>query len=198
MQYTSREGQLAKNATIETGAQAVAEDFLLPGGRRKSIAKLVRDNLSWFDAAEARGMFVEDMLQTLTIVGATYADGTSINFSTLSNALWRVRSNGAVGQPNKNAIAQRSDQATRLRSRYETGAPGRTSRDAKRPKTRKLKEQQDLDMISRDAVYKGSLSGKPNVTSRAAGGEHADILARLSRTTTARRAAPSALRTTRL
>lgn len=86
---------MAKNKDIESGARIVAEDFKLPGGRRKAVAKLVKDHLSWFDAAKARGMVVEDILSLLTGAGATYEDGSSINFDTLSNALWRRR-NGTV------------------------------------------------------------------------------------------------------
>jgi hypothetical protein len=91
---------MAKNKDIEAGAQIVAEDFNLPGGRRKAVAKLVKDHLSWFDAAKARGMAVEDILSLLTSAGATYDDGSSINFDTLSNALWRKR-NGASVEPEK-------------------------------------------------------------------------------------------------
>ena len=91
---------MAKNKDIESGAQIVAEDFKLPGGRRKAVAKLVKDHLSWFDAAKARGMAVEDILSLLTSAGATYQDGSSINFDTLSNALWRKR-NGTSVEPTK-------------------------------------------------------------------------------------------------
>jgi hypothetical protein len=91
---------MAKNKDIESGARIVGEDFKLPGGRRKAVAKLVGDHLSWFDAAKARGMAVEDILSLLTSVGAIYEDGSSINFDTLSNALWRKR-NGASAAPTK-------------------------------------------------------------------------------------------------
>ena len=91
---------MAKNKDIESGARIVADDFKLPGGRRKAIAKLVKDHLSWFDAAKARGMVVEDILSLLTSAGATYDDGSSINFDTLSSALWRKR-NGASVEPEK-------------------------------------------------------------------------------------------------
>jgi hypothetical protein len=91
---------MAKNKDIESGARIVAEDFKLPGGRRKAVAKLVKDHLSWFDAAKARGMAVEDILSLLTNVGAVYQDGTAINFDTLSNALWRRR-NGTSPEPTK-------------------------------------------------------------------------------------------------
>jgi hypothetical protein len=91
---------MAKNKDIESGARIVAEDFKLPGGRRKAVAKLVKDHLGWFDAAKARGMAVEDILSLLTSVGATYEDGSSINFDTLSNALWRRRNVTSV-EPTK-------------------------------------------------------------------------------------------------
>lgn len=105
---------MAKNNEIEAGARIVAEDFKLPGSRRKAIAKLVRDHLDWFAAAEARGMVVEDMLNTLTAAGATYEDGAPINYATLSNALWRKRN------------APKKDVAPPLRSQQD-GAGGRAS-----------------------------------------------------------------------
>jgi hypothetical protein len=91
---------MAKNKDIESGARIVAEDFKLPGGRRKAVAKLVKDHLSWFDVAKARGMAVEDILSLLTSAGATYEDGSSINFDTLSNALWRKRNSSSI-EPTK-------------------------------------------------------------------------------------------------
>lgn len=87
---------MIKNKEIEEGAQIIAEDFKLPGGRRKPVARLVKEHLSWFDAAEARGMFVDGILNTLTAAGVTYEDGSSINFATLSNALWRTRNETTV------------------------------------------------------------------------------------------------------
>ena len=87
---------MATNVDIESGARIVAEDFKLPAGRRKAVAKLVADHLGWFDAAKSRGMGAEDILSLLTSVGATYADGSSINFDTLSNALWRKRNETSI------------------------------------------------------------------------------------------------------
>lgn len=85
----------AKNKDLEAGARVIAEDFRLPAGRRKAIAKLVRDHLDWFGAAEARGLVVADILRLLTAAGATYEDGSPIKFTTLSNALWRRRTASA-------------------------------------------------------------------------------------------------------
>jgi hypothetical protein len=96
---------MAKDKDIESGARAIAEDFKLPGGRRKAVAKLVRHHLSWFDVAKARGMAVDDILRLLTRAGATYEDGSSINFETLSNALWRKR-NGKSVEPTQNDKVQ--------------------------------------------------------------------------------------------
>jgi hypothetical protein len=92
---------MAKDKDIESGARAIAEDFKLPGGRRKAVAKLVRHHLSWFDAAKDRGMAVDDILRLLTRAGATYEDGSSINFETLSNALWRRRNADTVEAPQR-------------------------------------------------------------------------------------------------
>ena len=108
---------MAKDEDIESGARGIAEDFKLPGGRRKAVAKLVRHHLSWFDAAKDRGMAVDDILRLLTRAGATYEDGSSINFDTLSNALWRKR-NGKSVEPMQGDKVQ-------LR-RPNKGASGRT------------------------------------------------------------------------
>lgn len=82
----------AKGLDLEVGARRIAEDFRLPGGGRKKIAKLVKDHWDWFKAAEARGMVVEGMLTMITAAGATYPNGGAIKFTTLSNAVWRRRS----------------------------------------------------------------------------------------------------------
>jgi hypothetical protein len=55
---------------------------------------------------------VDDILQILTKAGATYADGTAINFSTLSNALWRVRGMSAIDDEPDNAAAIRPSSLT--------------------------------------------------------------------------------------
>jgi hypothetical protein len=105
-----------KDKDIESGARAIAEDFKLPGGRRKAVAKLVRHHLSWFDAAKDRGMGVDDILTLLTHAGATYEDGSSINFDTLSNALWRKRNGKSVEPAQKDTVQRRRNKGVSGRS----------------------------------------------------------------------------------
>ena len=62
-------------------------------------------------------MAVEDILRLLTRAGATYEDGSSINFDTLSNALWRKR-NGKSAEPTQKNKVQLH--------RLNKGASGRT------------------------------------------------------------------------
>lgn len=125
---------MAKNKDIESGARIVAEDFKLPGGRRKAVAKLVKDHLSWFDAAKARGMAVEDILSLLTSAGATYDDGSAVNFDTLSNALWRKR-NGASAGPTK------MDEPQPLRSNSVAGGRATEPTNVHKPATKNRPRQ---------------------------------------------------------
>lgn len=131
---------MAKNNEIEAGARIVAEDFKLPGGRRKAVAKLVRDHLVWFTAAETRGMVVEDMLNTLTAAGATYEDGASINYTTLSNALWRKRNapQKDMARPRRSkqgGVSGRAIEAAVIQKPAEKRRPGHAggSRDSGKP-----------------------------------------------------------------
>jgi hypothetical protein len=125
---------MAKDKDIESGARAIADDFKLPGGRRKAVAKLVRHHLSWFDAAKDRGMAVEDILRLLTRAGATYEDGSSINFDTLSNALWRRRNGKSVEPTQKDKVQLR---------RPNKGTSGRTvePKDVHKPAAKRQPRQ---------------------------------------------------------
>jgi len=60
---------------IEAGAKVVAEDFRLPGGGQKKLAKVVGDHLAWFDAVEARGMTWTDISRLLLAAGAEARNG---------------------------------------------------------------------------------------------------------------------------
>ena len=59
------------NKELEAGLKAMTEDFHLPGGGRKKLAQLVGGHMSWFDAAERRGMSWNDMIRALTAAGVT-------------------------------------------------------------------------------------------------------------------------------
>ena len=88
-----------KNRDIEAGAKAIAGDQMLPGGRRKKLARLVGDHLTWFDAAEARGMTWEDMIAALSAAGVTRPDGRPLSVGTLSSAVWRKREQSDIDRP---------------------------------------------------------------------------------------------------
>ena len=97
-----------KNRDIEAGAKMIAGDQMLPGGRRKKVARLVEDHLSWFDAAEARGMTWEDMSTALSAAGVTRPDGRPLSVGTLSSAVWRKRNQATLPeQPHRAAGSSR-------------------------------------------------------------------------------------------
>jgi len=80
-----------KDRDLEKGAEAIADNLKLPGGRRKKFSRVVEDHLAWFDAAEARGLTWADMSIVLAAAGATGDDGSPLSVGTLSSAVWRKR-----------------------------------------------------------------------------------------------------------
>ena len=76
---------------IEAGLKAIAEDFNLPGGGQKKLARLVEDHLGWFDAVEARGLTFDDMGRLLFAHGVKRKSGRPFSVGTLSSTLWRKR-----------------------------------------------------------------------------------------------------------
>ncbi|MBR0724113.1 hypothetical protein [Bradyrhizobium manausense] len=82
---------MASNKELEAGLRAMAEDFQLPGGGRKKLARLIAVHLWWFDAAEGRGMSWQDMIRGLTAAGVTTRGGRPLSVGTLSSTVWRKR-----------------------------------------------------------------------------------------------------------
>jgi hypothetical protein len=64
---------MANNKELQSGLRAMTEDFQLPGGGRKKLARLVAVHLWWFEAAGARGMSWQDMIRALTAAGGRQA-----------------------------------------------------------------------------------------------------------------------------
>jgi hypothetical protein len=89
---------MASNRNIEVRLRAIVEDFHLPGGRLKKIARLVANHLDWFEAAEARGMTWSDMVSALFAAGVTGRDGKPLSVGTLSSAVWRERTLRSSGR----------------------------------------------------------------------------------------------------
>jgi hypothetical protein len=79
------------NKEIQAGAKAIAEDFGLPGGAQKKLARVVEGHLAWFDAVEARGMTWADMARLLFAAGAKSRNGRPFSVGTLSSTVWRKR-----------------------------------------------------------------------------------------------------------
>jgi hypothetical protein len=182
---------MGKNQDIETGARLVATDFKLPGGRRKKLARLVRDNGGWFDAADARGMAVEDVLNTLTAAGATYADGSSIKLSTLSNALWRRRQTEPVETSGTRAAS--TDLSHRKEGKKRAGKVTNTSQLASKQRPPRSPRPTDK-LASRKSIGDGlvvsSASNKrPQVSARPKNAEtsRADVLGFMRRAAAIRR-----------
>jgi len=86
---------MASNTELETGLKAMVEDYHLPGGGRKKLSQLVAGHLTWFDAAERRGMGWRDMIGVLTAAGIARRGGKPLSIGTLSSAVWRKRSEAA-------------------------------------------------------------------------------------------------------
>jgi hypothetical protein len=82
---------MAKKSELEAGLEAMAQDFVLLGGGRLRIARLVANHLNWFDAAEARGMAWRDMARALATADVTDRHGNTLSTGTLSSAVWRAR-----------------------------------------------------------------------------------------------------------
>jgi hypothetical protein len=82
---------VATNKEIEAGAKAIAEDFDLPGGGQKKLARVVEGHLAWFEAVEARGMTWADMTRLLFAAGAKGQNGRPFSVGTLSSTVWRKR-----------------------------------------------------------------------------------------------------------
>lgn len=82
---------MAKKSELEAGLMAMAQDFVLLGGGRLRVARLVANHLDWFDAAEARGMAWRDMARALATADVTDKHGKALSTGTLSSAVWRAR-----------------------------------------------------------------------------------------------------------
>ncbi len=182
---------MRRNKDIEAGARDVAADFKLPGGRRKKLAKLLKDNWSWFDAAEARGMAAEDMLHTLTNAGATYEDGSSIKLSTLANALWRRRQAGPVETTHKPAARPR--QSNKKDGKRRAGkAPGASQPVSRRRAPRAQHLSDDLGSgrsIGSGPAASGAANKQPRALASAKGAKASptDVLSYMRRAAAIRR-----------
>lgn len=85
-----------KKVELEAGLEAIAKDFVLPGGGRLRIARLVVNHLEWFDATEARGMTWQDMARAMAAAGVTDKHGKALSTGTLSSAVWRARDRRSI------------------------------------------------------------------------------------------------------
>lgn len=144
---------MAKNTEIEVGAKAVAEDFRLPGSGRKMVARLVTKHLDWFDAAAARGMTLDDVIDTLATAGVRRKNGLPLSRGTLSSALWRKR--------NEALEMTQEDNAPRCRPiKYLSGRPNARPRHMKDQNPRRQNGRTSEDSKSGNAI-RGKLGEKP-------------------------------------
>ncbi|WP_371422211.1 hypothetical protein [Tardiphaga sp.] len=124
---------MATNKEIEAGAKSIAEDLALPGGRQKKLARVVENYLDWFDAAEARGLTLNDMIGLLFAAGAKGRNGRPISIGTLSSAIWRKRRKSQAPVP---ATRTRSKtRATPARRDLKRGTGGRSDLADDKPPT---------------------------------------------------------------
>jgi hypothetical protein len=149
------------NKEIETGAKAIAEDFGLPGGGQKKLARVVEGHLAWFDAVEARGMTWADVARLLFAAGAKGRNGRPFSVGTLSSTVWRKREDAerdaegsaSSSKPGIRSLAQpprsgeeRSDRAEPPRKRGQTrrstfGEPERRPKKVEKKKVKASKER---------------------------------------------------------
>lgn len=130
---------MARNDEIEAGAKAIVEDLKMPGGRQKKLAKVVAAHLSWFDAAEARGMTWDDMIAVLAAAGARRKSGLPLSRGTLSSAVWRKRKDAAAGTVHEDWRSDRD----RIANAGETMEPGFRPKAAERTRLRQERSATD-------------------------------------------------------
>ncbi|MDA9506142.1 hypothetical protein XI09_16180 [Bradyrhizobium sp. CCBAU 11386] len=132
---------MVDNKALESGLNAMAEDFHLPGGGRKKLSQLVAGHMDWFDAAERRGMGWLDMIRALTAAGVTGRGGKPLSVGTLSSTVWRKRAEAedVKSRASRRARLAPPEPASQHRrlpkeaSRFSAGKPPRSERTASRP-----------------------------------------------------------------
>jgi len=87
---------MCRNKSIELELGALQLDFYLPGGGKMKLARLVRRHLSWFAAAEHRGMSWSDMAQALAGAQITAKGDKQFAVGTLSSTVWRERAKSSA------------------------------------------------------------------------------------------------------
>jgi hypothetical protein len=125
---------MSGNKELESGLKALAEDFQLPGGGRKKLARLIAGHLWWFEAAEGRGMGWQDMIRALTAAGVTAPGGKPLSVGTLSSTVWRKRMEATSTESNQPPRQERQNlpssglQNQKPRAEAKHASPGRLRR----------------------------------------------------------------------
>lgn len=146
-----------KNRAIETGAKAIADDQMLPGGRRKKVSRLVEDHLPWFDAAEARGMTWEDMSAALSAAGVTRPDGRPLSIGTLSSAVWRKRNQATLPErPHRAAGSPRPISVEKPPTSSRAGLSQSSSNTRSKGHVRPTPRSERVDQPRDDMAPKGA------------------------------------------
>lgn len=129
---------MATNNDIEVRLRAIVEDFRLPGGGLKKIARLVANHLDWFEAAEARGMTWRDMIRALSAAGVSGREGKPLSVGTLSSAVWRERAvrSGRTTDPDHGVETNKPRVTPQTKDRTRTDrarGPGRIPEPSSKP-----------------------------------------------------------------
>lgn len=129
---------MAKGNAIEAGARAIAEDLRLPGGGQKKLARVVRNHLDWFSAAEDRGFTWADMSRLLFAAGAKGESGNAFSVSTLYVTVRREREReeilgSSAASPTRSITARQSSERELLPQRSRPRTP-RGSGSAETPR----------------------------------------------------------------
>jgi hypothetical protein len=125
---------VATSREIEAGLKAITEDFNLPGGGQKKLSRLVENHLGWFDAVEARGLTLDNMVRLLFASGVKRKDGRPFSVGTLSSTLWRKRdeaerrASDSQQSSDQNAAKQRDRAGASLTPQSQSGGTRRGSR----------------------------------------------------------------------
>ena len=82
---------MAGKSELEAGLEAMARDFVLPGGGKLKVARLVSTHLDWFDLAAEHGLTWLDISRALASVSITDRRGKALSFGTITAAVWRAR-----------------------------------------------------------------------------------------------------------
>ncbi len=122
------------------GAQAIAQELMLPNGRRLKIAKVIDRHLSWFEAARRRGLEWDDIIALLFAEGVMRPNGQRLTRGHLSSLVWR--------KLNSAPVEAAAAEATTVRRPAKTSDAARRRKVGVRTESLKDDEQRQADSVA--------------------------------------------------